>query len=139
MQYVKPKLVAKVSENKLSRHNFWRSLHIDCICAFFYTFYSQKGNKSAFPLANAHAAVRAITDAIKEYHNKTCIIFKERTEKKEPAYIEFFYGFGWVCYWDVEAYLQPCETSKMEIFLSEGYSELCQVFKMARFTKIVNG
>ena len=98
----------QVSEKKLARHNFWRSLHISCICLhivlyllfYSYTFYSQIANVSVFPLAKVPAAVKAIKNAIKEYHAKTCIIFKKRTEKKEPAYIEFFYGFGWVCHWD---------------------------------------
>ena len=67
---------------------------------YSYTFYSQIANVSVFPLAKVPAAVKAIKNAIKEYHAKTCIIFKKRTEKKEPAYIEFFYGFGWVCHWD---------------------------------------
>lgn len=56
--------------------------------------YTQTACKSAFPLAKVDDAVEAITDAIKDYHTKTCIIFKKRTKKRERAYIEFFNGFG---------------------------------------------
>ena len=98
------------------------------ICVLFHVFYSQKANKSALPLVNAPDAMKAITGAIEEYHNKTCIIFKKRTEKKERAYIEFFYGFGWVCYWDEEAYSEQCDTSKMDLFSKNTF--FCKTFHL---------
>jgi len=52
------------------------------------------GGKVAYQIASSigSAARSAITQAIQEYHSKTCIRFKERTS--ESAYIEFFVSGG---------------------------------------------